>query len=464
MHLVLRQPVGCGPLGTLSGHLLTFALWAVLLGTPKFELQGESLQSTSGQFLTIWVKDRFYTPELTPNQVNQGWVALTPSLVSLTAEQVKTGVLKVLGLEDQWSQRIRIHLSSKLIDQEPFVTLPTRFNNGWGFRVMLYPKIRKDRWIRNLVHVLLLDLINRAGTERMFDPPAWLIDGVWQEMLQTSLVDPSLSLEDVVAPGQFSDPGMRFRTWVYNEDATHMAKLTLKTLEPLSLESLLMPESYDFDDIRYRHSAHLLFHGLLTQVEGVSGMQQFLREMPHFLNWQTTFHRSYHASFPNMLRLEKWWALQTAALSQYNPVRRADMQRSLELLKASLTPQAKLAEREDALPVYTSVSLEGVIGQWEGAVRDEQLRQVHLRLMELKNQVVFECVPLVEDYAQLIQEFLEQLSRLGFQSTKKGALPLRERTLVNRTLGRLEQLELRRLQMLEQFRQLDAKSAAGSGS
>ncbi len=306
MHLVLRQPVGCGPLGTLSGHLLTFALWAVLLGTPKFELQGESLQSTSGQFLTIWVKDRFYTPELTPNQVNQGWVALTPSLVSLTAEQVKTGVLKVLGLEDQWSQRIRIHLSSKLIDQEPFVTLPTRFNNGWGFRVMLYPKIRKDRWIRNLVHVLLLDLINRAGTERMFDPPAWLIDGVWQEMLQTSLVDPSLSLEDVVAPGQFSDPGMRFRTWVYNEDATHMAKLTLKTLEPLSLESLLMPESYDFDDIRYRHSAHLLFHGLLTQVEGVSGMQQFLREMPHFLNWQTTFHRSYHASFfPNMLRLEK---------------------------------------------------------------------------------------------------------------------------------------------------------------
>ena len=155
MHLVLRQPVGCGPLGTLSGHLLTFALWAVLLGTPKLELQGESLQSTSGQFLTIWVKDRFYTPELTPNQVNQGWVALTPSLVSLTAEQVKTGVLKVLGLEDQWVQQIRIHLSSKLIDQEPFVTLPTRFNNGWGFRVMLYPKIRKDRWIRNLVHVLL---------------------------------------------------------------------------------------------------------------------------------------------------------------------------------------------------------------------------------------------------------------------------------------------------------------------
>ena len=199
--------MGADPLGTLSGHLLTFALWAVLLGTPKLELQGESLQSTSGQFLTIWVKDRFYTPELTPNQVNQGWVALTPSLVSLTAEQVKTGILKVLGHEDQWAQRIRIHLSSKLIDQEPFVTLPTRFNNGWGFRVMLYPKIRKDRWIRNLVHVLLLDLINRAGTERMFDPPAWLIDGVWQEMLQTSLVDPSLSLEDVVAPGQF------FRSW-----------------------------------------------------------------------------------------------------------------------------------------------------------------------------------------------------------------------------------------------------------
>ena len=190
-------------------------------------------------------------------------------------------------------------------------------------------------------------------------------------------------------------------------------------------------------------------------------MQQFLREMPHFLNWQTTFHRNYHASFPNMLRLEKWWALQTAALSRYNPVRRADMQRSLELLKASLTPQAKLAEREDALPVYTSVSLEGVIGQ-EG-LRDEQLRRVHFRLMELKNQVVFECVPLVEDYAQLIQEFLEQLSRLGFQSAKKGPC-LRERTPANRTLGRLEQLELGRLQMLEQFRQLDARSAAGSGS
>jgi len=441
------------------GAGLWFLIGCFALAWTQPALRGESLRSVSGQFLISWSSDRFYTPELTPAERNEGLIALTPELVSLTAEQVKSQILQVLELGDHWKQNIRITLRSSLVEQEPLVLLPTRFADGWGFRLLLYPKLKEAQWIRSLVQIMLLDLINRPSPERMCSPPSWLVDGLWQEMLQTAITNPSMSLDDILAPGQLNTSDERFRSYVLNSDSTSLARAYLKTVQPIALEDLLLSDDSGLNDLRLRHSSHLLFHGLGLTPEGVAGIQRFIGGMSGYLNWQSAFHLAFAQSYPNMLQLEKAWALQIAALSQYNPRRRADMQRSLEVIEEVLTPQAKVALRENELPVYERFSLETVLQRWPSQARDNQVRQMLERLRELKQWTVFECGPLIDDYIELLQGFLEQVPQIGLDPVRKGELPLREGVLVSRTIRRLVQIEKRRQLMANQFRELDRQAS-----
>jgi hypothetical protein len=136
------------------------------------------------------------------------------------------------------------------------------------------------------------------------------------------------------------------------------------------------------------------------------------------------------------------------------------MQRSLEVIEEVLTPQAKVALRENELPVYERFSLETVLQRWPSQARDNQVRQMLERLGELKQWTVFECGPLIDDYIELLQGFLGQVPQIGLDPVRKGELPLREGVLVSRTIRRLVQIEKRRQLMANQFRELDRQASA----
>ena len=97
--------------------------------------RGESLQSKSGQFVITWSNDLVSKPRLNTLEKSQGLIALTPDLISLTAERIKEGIIESLGIQDTWRNKIRITLGTGNRKNPPFVTVPTRFANGWGFRV-----------------------------------------------------------------------------------------------------------------------------------------------------------------------------------------------------------------------------------------------------------------------------------------------------------------------------------------
>ena len=431
----------------LAGILLSLGVSGGMAGT---------LVSKSEQFVVVWDGEIFEPSNLNGLEKNNGLIALTPDLVALNAEQIKDMMLQALGVQDSWRNKIRFTISSSRRSKEPFITVPTRYANGWGFQVVLKPKISEDIWLRNLVHVLLLEIVNRPSPEVMCHPPAWLIEGLRQFVVHSAIMDPSLTVDDMVEVGVPSDKLGKPTPWFYKRESTFQAKQFLQTNDPLSAEQLFSSDDQWVRTMNFRHCSHLMFRELSLMVDGKSTMHRFIEMLPNYLNWQTAFHQAYRTSFPNMLSLEKWWAVLTASMTQYNDRRRWGMERSLEELGRILNPPAKMAVLEDDLPRWQTFAIKDVIATWDEEEREAQTKHLIQQLQLLKAQSHFEVMPLIESYLDLFQSFDSMMDDVGYEPERRGQLATRASAVIKKTTRQLEQLEKQRLRFLEHYQSLDA--------
>ncbi|MDA7618054.1 MAG: hypothetical protein P8L18_11705 [Verrucomicrobiota bacterium] len=417
----------------------------------------ETLQSRSGQFLVSWVKDFAYTPRPNALERSQGMVALTPELIALTAEQTKDAVLQALGVRDTWRHKIRITLSTRQGVQAPFIAIPMRYSDGWGYRVLLKPKIEEDAWIKHLIHVILLEIVNRPSPEKMCDPPAWLVEGMRAYVVHSAIVDPSLTVEDMVVVGaenrQLGNPVPSF----LKRESTFQAKAFFRSNSPLSAAQLFQADVATQTTPGFRHGAHLMFRELCLMPQGKVSMIRFIEMMPRFLNWQTAFHKSHQDTFPNMLGLEKWWAVLTASITQYNEGRRWNMKRSLDELGRILNPPAKIATDPGTLPQWQTVPFKEVIASWGAEERSLQIKHFTRQLEILKANSLFEVVPVIEGYLEWMQGFGDALGRVGFDPLQRGQLVLREGQIIRRATEQLERLEQERLRVLAIYQAMELR-------
>lgn len=425
---------------------------------------GETLQSKSGQFVITWANDLVRIPSLNTLERSRGLIALTPDLVSLTAERIKEGIIEALGVQDTWRNKIRIIISSGRRHSEPFLTLPTRYTNGWGYRVVLKPKISEDVWVRNLIHVILLEIVNRPSPEHMCDPPEWLVEGMRQYVVHSSLMDHSLTVDDMVEVGNSNNRLGKPVPWFYKRKPTFVAKEFLRVNDPLTADQIFQARPEIVSSSNFRHCAHLMFAELLKINQGAVSMHRFVELLPQYFNAQTAFHRAYSKSFPNMLELEKWWAVITASVTQFNDKRRWDMERSLSELGVILNPAAKIALDKESLPTWRKFTFKDVLAYWKGEQRISQLDHITHQLQLLKAQSLLEVIPLVDQYLVLISEFKDQLSQVGYAPDKRGQLVARESQIIKSGLRRLAKLEKEREGFLAKYKALDEVAAASKSN
>lgn len=447
-------------LDNLNRNLITFLLVGIGLITFLATSHGKTLQSKSGQFVISWASDPLSTPSLNTLERGQGFIALTPDLISLTAERIKDGIMEALGVEDTWRNKIRITINTGSRKTQSFVTFPTRYSNGWGYRVLLKTKISEDIWIRNLVHVILMEMVNRSSPEHMCDPPAWLVEGLRQHVVHSSLADHSLTVDDMIEVGGVNGRLGKPVPWFYKRDSTFLAKQFLRGNNPLTAEQIFQANSELASTPHFRHSAHLMFAELLKTPQGVDSMHRFVELLPQYFNAQTAFHQAYHDSFPNMLELEKWWAVITASVTQFNDQRRWDMAKSLSELGAILNPQAKVAFDKESLPTWRQFVFQDILAYWRGEERIATLDHITRQLQLLKAQSVLEVIPMVDKYIAFIRDFKDQLRRVGFSPKQKGQPILRESQAINNGLRRLAKLEQEREAFLAKYKALDDLATA----
>ena len=193
-------------------------------------------------------------------------------------------------------------------------------------------------------------------------------------------------------------------------------------------------------------------------------MHRFIELLPQYFNAQTAFHRAYSQSFPNMLELEKWWAVVTASVTQFNDKRRWDMKKSLSELGAILNPPAKIALDKESLPKWRQFTFKDVLAYWKGQQRISQLDYITQQLQLLKAQSLLEVIPLIDQYLVFIGEFKDHLRQVGYAPDKRGQLVSRESQIIKSGLRRLAKLEKEREGFLAKYRALDEVAAASKAN
>jgi len=299
--------------------------------------------------------------------------------------------------------------------------------------------------------VLLLEYANRtAGEGRVAEVPAWLVDGLAQEVLATDGQQVILSAPrkkgDDLAVNRINQSERGF-------DSLAAARRVLQDASALSFDQLSWPTGAQMDGADggvYLASAQLFQSELLTLKDGRGKLRSMLAELPTHLNWQTAFFHAFGADFQRPLDVEKWWALRQVNFVQHAPGPRWTWEVSIARLEALLNVLVETRGRPDVLPGHAEVSLQAALRTLQPGPRDDLLRQKVRDLGLTEFRLAPPLGGLADAYRVALADFLGENSKPAATNKRGGS----GRANLMVTLRRLDQLDVRRRKLEANLNQL----------
>jgi hypothetical protein len=403
-----------------------------------------TVQSVSGQFLVQAPRLPGLPVAARGLQTNENLVRLDLSLLPVSVERIKQAVWGELGVSAPWQGKIRLNLHAATSPDEGVVIASDHFPGGWRYRVELPDLLRRDRYVRALVQVLLLELANRNAGERCAEIPLWLTEGLTQQLLASN------SIELILQPPRTMSSGIAITSTYVSArraDPLERARALVNEQGALTFSQLSWPEG-DLEGesgAMFRSSAQLFVAGLLGLEQGRANLRAMVEELALYYNWQMAFLHAYRARFEVPLDVEKWWALQSTQsigreLGQ-TWVAAASWEKLSQVVRAGVEIRTGTNE-----PVQRAeVSLQTIIRDWELEPQAQALREKLQELGLLRLRIAPEFVGLVDEYQKAIQDFLHGREHPGL------VLPFRkkaaEELLVAETVRQLNALDAKRLKL-----------------
>jgi hypothetical protein len=343
-----------------------------------------STRSVSGQFIVAGDRQGSLLAAAPAVAANTNLVRLDPALLAVSAERIKQALGHELGgdLAAPWRGKIFLTLHPARSLDEDVTILSEHFTDGWDYRVPLPDVLPRTRFLRAMTSVVLLEYANRGAGVRSAEIPAWLTDGLSQQLLAPGVVEMVLS-----SPGQTAG-GFWERRTIVNErgiDPLAGARWVLRDHSALTFEQLSWPTDAQVsgaDDGVYLASAQLFVNELLKLKNGPARLRAMLRMSPDYYNWQTAFQSAFRDDFAQPLDVEKWWALQVINFVARSPGPAWTPEVSREKLDQILSVAVDFRTASNALPVRAEVSLQAVIRNVDSP-RQMAILQTKLRDLEL---------------------------------------------------------------------------------
>jgi hypothetical protein len=348
-----------------------------------------STHSVSGQFIVTGDRPASSLAATPAIATNTNFVRLDPALLAVSAERIKQTLGHELGgdLASPWRGKVFLTLQPARSRDEEVTVLSEHFADGWNYRVALPDILPRTRFLRAMTGVMLLEYANRRAGVRSAEVPAWLTDGLSQQLLAPDAVEMVLS-----TPGPTTGGFWESRTIAteHGIDPLADARQVLREHSALTFEQLGWPTDAQVsgdDDGVYRASAQLFVDELLKLKDGPAHLRAMLQMSPHYYNWQTAFQRAFSADFAQPLDVEKWWALQVINFVAHSPGPAWTPAVSREKLDQILGVAVDFRAASNALPVHAEVSLQAVIRNFDSArqtailetkFRDLELAQLHM--------------------------------------------------------------------------------------
>ncbi|HKW31277.1 MAG TPA: hypothetical protein VJT54_18280, partial [Verrucomicrobiae bacterium] len=371
-------------------------------------------RSVSGQFVVTYPGPG---PVVSPlaAAASADLVRLAPALLAVSAERIKQTLWRDLGIDSAtpWRGKIFLALHPARSLDENVTVLSEHFVNGWDYRVALPDVLPRTRFVRAMTSVVLLEFANRNAGGQSAEIPAWLTDGLSQQLLATGAVEIVLS-----SPARARDGLMESRLIAIEHGLDPLARAREVLLDhpALTFEQLSWPTDAQVagaDGGVYRASAQLFVNELLKLKNGPAHLRTMLQASPGYFNWQTAFQNAFRADFAQPLDVEKWWALQVIDFAAHSPGPTWTPAASREKLDQILSVAVDFRTTSNALPVHAEVSLQAVIRNFDSA-RQMAILQTKLRDLELAQfRMARPLAALTAGYRAALVDYLGQSQEIA---------------------------------------------------
>lgn len=409
----------------------------------------QAVRSASGQFSVV-------PGEATRSRssaaffAESGLLHLEPSFLTISAERLRQHLTRELQDTSPWESRILFSLRGTVsFEAQPEVVLE-RLHNDWRYHVSLPDYMEHDRFVRALVEINLMEIANRTSAGRAAEIPAWLTEGLTAHLLV------SRSIEIILPEPKLELRKINITPWVVEEvnyQPLALAHAQLQTNTPLSIEQLSWPVPGTFEGRRgvaYRHCSQLLVSRLLQLPDGPARINAFIRNLGRHYNWQVAFLEAYHAEFPSLLDVEKWWALQVAHFTGRELNAIYPHHDSVLRLHQVVRFPVEVRLATSTLPMHGDVRLQTIIVEWGANEQQFALQQTLADLALLRSRIAPELIPLLDEYRLTLHGYLRNRNRTGIYLPKGTNRQASLTILIRRTLKKLDQLDVELAGLLPQ--------------
>jgi hypothetical protein len=449
--------------------LVCAILFPLAAGAQFSAAETGSAHSASGQFIVTGGRAVSRLAGLRAVANNADLVRLEPALLAVSAERLKQSLRRRLGISPSagWSGMIFLDLHPAQSINENVTISSTRFLNNWNFRVGLPDVVSRTRLLRAMTAVLLLEFADRNAGAHPAEIPAWLTDGLSQQLSTAGLPGDILSPPDKIVNGlalteidanhrgvnplDNARQGLHF--WTYDGsygyssvDPLADVRRVLEKFPALTFEQLSWPDDAQVsgaDGGAYRASAKLFVSSLLGLKDGPAQLRVMLQKLPRFYNWQIAFQDAFREDFPSPLDVEKWWALQVVDFSARNAGPQWTPAASRDRLDEILSVPVEMRAASNDLPSHAEISLQDAIRNFDPD-QQEPILQARLRDLELTQfRMAAPLDALAGGYRRAIKDYLDgenpPAQRLG-----RHTLPPSQKNGADETVKKLDALDAQR--------------------
>jgi hypothetical protein len=459
MGRALRSPFGIrssAVLGLLCGLLIREAAYGQG-GAPG----AISARSHSGQFIIHAAPSSGPPAGLEQLATNRNYIFLEPKLVPTSCERIKQILLRELRAPDAWRGKIFLALHPAAGADEAVTLISEQFRDGWQYQADLPNVVERTRYVRAIVQVLLLEMANRNANGHSAEIPSWLIEGLTRQLLASN------EIEIILPPPPKGANGISFAMThisARRENPLETAHQVLLARPGLTFEELSWPGPNELSGAAgevYGSSAQLFVNGLLQLRDGPACLRAMLEELPRHYNWQFAFLHAFHAYFQRPLEVEKWWALLLAHFTGRDLAETWPTDESRQKLDEIIRSTVEIRTGTNELPLRAEVSLQTVVLKWDREPQTQMLLGKIRDLEMLRLRVAPDQVGLVDDYRQVLQNYLLDRDHTGFIPFRKGIV---RRHAAERAVEQLDMLDARRMAMAEAENRKSQQAATKSES